>query len=287
MPGPLGTTPHESVGLRRGGYRVSAPFSDRLSTEERFPELPAVVRDFLREEIAYEPTMPWPHGEDSVTKRWVYRESGLPWLKLPLDIPVEEMHAEALNVMGRLVFHRSGAGVGWRSICLRGLSAEQTLGPKAYGYSSDREVPYRWTEITEMCPITTAFFQQHFACRTLYRVRFMLLEPGGYIAPHRDRTDHHLSGMNIALNNPPGCIFRMRRAGTIPISAGDGLLLDIANEHAVVNLSDEPRMHMIVHCADPTDRWNEMVCNAYREHIKRYPVAGTAVERETITQNIA
>lgn len=244
---------------------------DMHSLRDRISRLPQAAQDFLNEEIRYEPTRPRPSQRKALTKEWIYRESELPWLKLPLDVPAAEILAESRSVWNRFVSHRSRDSRGWKSLCVRGLSPEQTLGPKPYGFANEREVPYRWTEIADLCPTTREFFQRSFPCRTFYRIRFMLLEPGGYIKPHRDRGEHFLTGLNIALNNPSGCVFKMRRAGLIPISDGDALLLDIANEHCVVNLSDEPRFHVIAHFGDPTDEWNRMVCDAYWQHSEQYP----------------
>ena len=64
-----------------------------------------------------------------------------------------------------------------------------------------------------MCPITTKFFKEVFPYKTYYRLRFMLLEPQGYITPHIDADINKLSPINIALNNPNGCNFKMKEIG--------------------------------------------------------------------------
>ena len=84
----------------------------------------------------------------------------------------------------------------------------------------------------------------------LNRVRFMLLEPGGYIEPHQDRGDKEkrLSVCNISLNNPQGCKFVFKDHGIVPFEdKGSAFLMDISNVHAVFNDSNEPRIHMIIH----------------------------------------
>jgi len=75
----------------------------------------------------------------------------------------------------------------------------------------------------------------------------MLLEPGGYIIPHKDSDINHLSPINIALNHPEGCIFKMEKYGVVPMKPGIVMLLDVGNIHAYVNKSKEDRIHIIIH----------------------------------------
>ena len=78
----------------------------------------------------------------------------------------------------------------------------------------------------------------------------MLLEPGGYILPHQDRSDEEkrLSVCNISLNNPENCNFIFKDHGIVPFEdQGSAFLMDISNVHAVYNDSDTPRIHMIIH----------------------------------------
>lgn len=177
----------------------------------------------------------------------------LPWLKLDISFPYEEMYKEAVSLKNSFVSHRDkdGGGYrhkGWRSLCLHGISAEKTNHYVQYGYSSNEETPYKWTDIKNLCPVTYSFFKNDFPFKEYYRVRFMLLEPGGYITPHQDQDHHNLSPVNIALNNPKGCKMKMKgHKGYVPFNPGDAFLLDVGNTHAVFNDSDEDRYHMIVH----------------------------------------
>ena len=99
---------------------------------------------------------------------WIMRESKLPWLELDIDFPYEEMHKEAVNLKDRFVKHRDQDGQGgyrhkgWRSLCIHGIDAFKTNHYEQYGYSSNIETPYQWTEIAEQCPITTNFFKNVF-----------------------------------------------------------------------------------------------------------------------------
>ena len=40
---------------------------------------------------------------------------------------------------------------------------------KQYGYKSNKEAPYKWTEIADMCPITTNFFKEVFPYREVFQ----------------------------------------------------------------------------------------------------------------------
>ena len=54
------------------------------------------------------------------------------------------------------------------------------------------------------------WLKEDYPCDEYYRVRFLLLEPQGMIAPHSDMPDHKLSPVNIALNHPKKCIFKIK-----------------------------------------------------------------------------
>jgi aspartyl/asparaginyl beta-hydroxylase (cupin superfamily) len=104
-----------------------------------------------------------------------------------------------------------------------------------------------WTEIADVCPITTKFFKETMPLDQYLRVRFMLLEPGGYILPHRDNNKNQLQAFNFALNNPKDCFFGIENHGNIPWKAGDSRIINISTNHAVWNNSNVPRIHMIAH----------------------------------------
>jgi Aspartyl/Asparaginyl beta-hydroxylase len=173
-------------------------------------------------------------------------EWSIPWLALDLDFPAEAMLREAQALADKFVVHRSSNGRGWKSLCIHGLGSAKTQDATQYGFASEADAIHDWTDIAENCPATVAFIKELPAER-LYRVRFMLLEPGGYILPHRDTPKPGLGPINVSLNHPAGCLFKFEGAGIVPFEAGRAIMLDVSVRHSVINLSDRPRYHIIVH----------------------------------------
>lgn len=221
---------------------------------------PNELRRFIRQWRAHEPAVPLlvdPSAKD------IRRSLGYLPLKLPFDVPHEEMLAEARALRDFYVYHRSsGHHRGWRSLALHGLSSVHTQGHEQYGYQDARDAPYGWTDISRFCPVSTRFFRDIFGYDRYERVRFMLLEPGGYILPHEDVSWRNLGPINLALNNPVGCDFVMRDWGLVPFAGGQANMLAVGYEHAVFNDSDEDRYHIIVH-GDMGDAWPSTITDSY------------------------
>jgi len=203
---------------------------------------------------------------------WIVNESNLPWLKLDIEFNHETMLKEAIALKDRFVKHRDQDGVGgyrhkgWRSLAIHGISAEKTNHFEQYGYKSNKETPYRWTEISGLCPCTVSFFKEKFPFSSYYRVRFMLLEPGGFITPHTDTFDSRLAPINMALNHPKGCKMKMKgHEGFVPFKPGTAMMLDVGNEHAYINDSDEDRYHIIVHGVK-TNKFKDLVVKSYEKN---------------------
>jgi hypothetical protein len=190
-----------------------------------------------------------------------------PWLKLDLEVSALKMLREAEKLTNSFVVHRSSGGRGWKSLCIHGLGAAKTQDATRYGFASETDANHDWTEIAEDCPTAVSFLKQLPAER-LYRVRYMLLEPGGYILPHRDTTRSGLGPINVALNQPPGCLFKFEDAGVVPFDAGKAIMLDVSVRHAVFNVSDVPRYHIIVHGSFSTKNaiWNDLLDRSCEKH---------------------
>jgi len=204
---------------------------------------------------------------------WIINESKLPWLKLDIEFPYEKMLEEAKALKPHFVKHRaedkiSGYGhQGWSSLCIHGISSSHTNHFESYGYTSNNETPYKWTDISSKCCETTKWLTEVYPCDTYYRVRFMLLEPDGFIAPHNDMNEHRLSPVNIALNHPKRCIMKMAHHGTVPFKEGEAYLLDVGNVHAYYNKSNEDRYHIIIHGNYKSNKqWKKLVENSYEKN---------------------
>ena len=205
------------------------------------------------------------------TFNWIVNESNIPWLELDIEYPHLAMYEEAKAIKHLFVKHRDQDGSGgyrhkgWRSLCIHGIDSDKTNHYEQYGYKSNKEAPYKWTEIADMCPITSNFFKEVFPYREYFRLRFMLLEPEGFITPHVDTFDSKLSPINMALNHPKGCLMKMTgHKGFVPFAPGKAMLLNVGNEHAYINKSDEDRYHIIVH-GIKTKEYEELVVRSYEK----------------------
>ena len=188
---------------------------------------------------------------DIFDPKWLVMESGWGYFHLSAldNQPYKEMYQEAEVLADKFHEHREEYGKGWRSLTLHGLN-EDTQSLNQYGKRDEVLNQLDWTWVADKCPVTKKFLTNVWPVEFLNRVRFMLLEPGGYILPHQDRedTEKRLSVCNISLNNPQGCQFVFKEKGMVPFrDEGSASLMDISNVHSVWNNSDKPRIHMIIH----------------------------------------
>ncbi|MBY0384020.1 aspartyl/asparaginyl beta-hydroxylase domain-containing protein [bacterium] len=164
------------------------------------------------------------------------------------DFPTNEILYEIQSLNTLFVVHREAElHKGWKSLCLHGLSAQKTMCYFDYGLKKE-EASYSWTEIAEQCPKTFYYFKHLFPADSYERIRFMLVEPGGYVYPHRDREKNSLGPISIALNAPKKCRFVLENHGLIPLKPGGFYLIDLSHRHSVWNLSNENRYHITVEC---------------------------------------
>jgi hypothetical protein len=209
---------------------------------------PKQLTDFIEQNTQTQYQTQYP---DFFDPKWVVTESHWPWFRLSVfdNVNWQEMHEEGIQLVEKFHTHRDDYGMGWKSLTIHGLNEDtQSLGQ--YGDRKDVLEKLDWTWVAEKCPRVKKFLTDIWPAEHLNRVRFMLLEPGGYILPHQDRPSNQkrLSVCNISLNHPEGCKMIMKDYGVVPFSDnGSALLLDISNEHAYINDSDIPRLHMIIH----------------------------------------
>lgn len=178
---------------------------------------------------------------------WLFEQS-IPWIELDLDIDQPTWLKEGLDAIPYLVEHREGEGhAGWESCCVHGLSVTKT--------GTDMSAPiedYHWTELSNLTPNIKKFWES-FPFEHLLRVRFMSLAPGGRISPHNDDPGgdgsllDKILPINIAITHPADCHMTLTGFGNVPFKPGKIFLVNITNEHSVVNNSNTRRLHMIGH----------------------------------------
>ncbi len=168
--------------------------------------------------------------------------------RIKKEFPFKKSLEEAKALKHLFTDHRRDPNYGWKALCLHGSSPGHTNDFNMYGYKSREEANYQWTEIADRCPVTSDWFKENWPYSEFHRLRFVLLEPGGSITPHRDTDgERGFFAVNIALNQPFGCNMFMDQFGIVPWRPGDIRWMDIGNHHAVYNFSDEDRYHIIVH----------------------------------------
>ena len=179
------------------------------------------------------------------TAEWIIEHSKLPYLQIDLDVPINLIFDEWNKVKHLAVPHRETDNYGglknkgWKSLTIYGLDKHNT---------SSIGSNMHWTDVAFECPNTIEWIKSNFVVDSdTGRIRFMLLEPGGYIILHKDRSDNQLFEFNIAITNPEQCLFRFKDFGNVNFAPGICSMMNTSYEHFVVNLSNEPRLHIIVH----------------------------------------
>ena len=195
-----------------------------------------------------------------------YFETSVKAIKLELSVPYESMLKEAQDLKNRFTDHR-GKEIhkGWKSLALYGLDENRHENWSDYGYASAAAAAkdFHWTNAADLCPVTMDFLRNKFPCQQYGRVRFMLLEAGGWIGMHNDSKSgiRLAENINIALNNPIGCMWRWGDGENFFMEPGGVYAMNIIYDHAVVNNSLEDRYHLIVARHDSTIEWKQMIKN--------------------------
>jgi len=188
------------------------------------------------------------------------------YLKLDIDLPYEDMCKEAFALIDKFTPHRSGeySHVGWESLTIHGLGWDKHENYDYYGYQKGKDASkdMKWTEIANLCPITTHWLKEVFPCRRYGRVRFMLLRAGGHIELHNDSRMRLIENINVALNNPKGCKWIWGGGEELIMKPGGVYAMNLSYDHSVINNSNEDRMHIIIARHDGLDEWKTLMNNA-------------------------
>ncbi len=194
--------------------------------------------------------------------QWIRYYSALPWLKLDIKIPHEEILEEIQKLQSLLSVHRDdyGESQGWKGACIHGRAFSET---REDSYYSEPK-PHTWTpEALEHLPNTVEYFRDEWPADSFNRLRIMLLEPNGYITFHKDHDQSQLTAINIAITQPKDCRFVMEYHGCVPFEPGSAYWLDISNNHTVFNDSQQLRWHIIVHQDLNHPKFQELVVKSY------------------------
>ena len=208
---------------------------------------------------------------------WLLNHSDFGWLELDIEFDLPQWKYE--TNAAEFVDHRGDQHPGWNSCCIHGIDAHKTGAWSNYGYQREEDVPYKWTRISERTPTIKKFWES-FPYEKDRRIRFMELEPGGYISPHSD-TPGRLPGennldmlefgvpINVAIIHPRDCHMTLEGHGTVPFEEGKAFIINIRNVHSFINNSDTSRIHLIAH-GIPGKRKNEFIELIARSYRKQF-----------------
>lgn len=198
-----------------------------------------------------------------------YFLSNAKYLKLNLDFPHELIAQEASALRSKFVEYRSTYKTkGWYSLPIIGKSSEEPYAWDQYKeFNTARDAaPYmQYTDIAKKCPVTVEWLKNVYPSSSYARVRFMLLEPGGYIEPHKDTEYPVLGAINIAITNPQNCKWYWEDGESLEFKPGDAYAMNISYTHSIKNDSNEDRYHLIVHHYDSTPKWKNLFELAIKE----------------------
>lgn len=210
---------------------------------------------------------------------WILNKSKLGWIELDLDLDLNSWQDQVQRVTPWLVPHREDNNEGWNSCCLHGIDINKTGAWTNYGYSDEKDVPYRWTALEEFTPSIVKFWKDTFPTEQYRRVRVMEVKPDSAITPHSDMPGR-LPGednfdalafgipINVAIVHPKDCYMVLEDYGTVPFKEGRAFIVNIRQHHTVVNFSNQPRLHVIGHSygyGNRQQQFAELVVRSYKK----------------------
>lgn len=181
------------------------------------------------------------------------------WLELDIAFDLDLWKQETSAADNYYVNHRDiktgeGTHVDWQSCVLHGIDVDKTNIWNIYGY--DREPEYRWTTVGNNTPSIKKFWTETFPSEDYARIRFMKLGGNGLISPHNDGKgtvnldkifDYPLP-VNVAIVHPENCFMSIKDQGIVPFQEGKMFIVNILEDHSVINFSNQDRIHLISHC---------------------------------------
>lgn len=210
---------------------------------------------------------------------WLLNKSNFGWLELDVSIDVAGWQLEAINAEPYFVPHREEQNTGWNSCCIHGIDVDKTGAWTGYGYTNEKDVPYKWTDLSYKAPQVKHFWQNEFPADSYRRIRFMELEPNASIVPHSDMPgklpgEENFNALefgvpvNIAVIHPNDCHLVLEGYGIVPFEEGKAFIINIRNYHSVINFSDTSRIHVIGHAfgyGTKKEKFAKLVADSYRK----------------------
>jgi hypothetical protein len=211
--------------------------------------------------------------------KWILNEAKIGWIELDINIDLSGWQIEAQQAEPYFVAHREDNNVGWNSCCIHGIDVDKTGAWTNYGFTSESQVPYKWTELSIKAPTVSRFWKNEFPAEKYRRIRFMELEPNCSITPHSDMPGR-LPGeqgidmldfgvpVNIAVIHPEDCYMVLEGYGVVPFKEGKAFIINIRNYHSVLNFSNKPRVHVIGHAfgyGSKKEQFAELIVRSYNK----------------------
>jgi hypothetical protein len=228
-------------------------------------------------------------NSDEELVKWICNDSGWPYFPLIMpDAPWDAMYKEILSLESLFLtkdnnllvdednlnlpninksYKKNNVTEGWKSVVF--YSGEKPVKESievrlkfSGGFDEIAEMVEWTSDLAEKCPE----FNKYFEIQKLKKIRIMWLDPQGFVGPHVDTKISDLSlPMNIALNNPDGCEYRVKDKGCAPFKKGNACLVNRSLPHAVWNRSNEIRIHVLVNYFHNKELFNNAVIKSLKE----------------------
>ena len=154
-------------------------------------------------------------------------------------------------------------GADWTAISLYGYGPKITdiLKPGVLKSSVKIDEKLQWTNLHEATPLNPVFkILENLPCK-YERVRFMKLESGKVIGKHSDKIDKDLGfddgqimRIHVPIRTNDDVVFslyespRAKVAHEYNLKTGHYYYMDVTKPHAVRNMSEVDRIHLVVDC---------------------------------------
>lgn len=212
---------------------------------------------------------------------WLFQQDDIGWLKLDINFDLSVWKKESEIAENFYVNHRGSSNYsnsehkGWRSCCIHGIDIDRTEAEE----DANKHL-FHWTDLSGLVPTITKFWKDEFPVEYYRRLRFMRLDPTGYIGVHNDLPTtvkinnlkdldplRNTISVNVAIIHPDYCDFVVENFGTIPIKESESYIINNTKNHCVVNDSPFPRTHIIAECVvgDKLIEFSDLIYRSFKK----------------------